>query len=36
MVQEVGDDNEFEAIQEKDDVYQDGWFDGIIAAHEKM
>jgi len=36
MVQEVGDDDEFEAIQEKDDVYQDGWFDGVIAAHEKM
>ena len=36
MVQEVGDDDEFEAIQEKDDVYQDDWFDGVIAAHEKM
>ena len=36
MVQEVGDDDEFEAIQEKDDVYQDGWFDGVIAAREKM
>ena len=36
MVQEVGDDDEFEAIQEKDDVYQDGWFDGVIAAHETM
>jgi hypothetical protein len=36
MVQEVGDDDEFEALQEKDDVYQDGWFAGVIAAHEKM
>ena len=36
MVQEVGDDDEFEALHEKDDGYQDGWFAGVIAAHEKM
>jgi hypothetical protein len=36
MVQEVGDDDEFEALHEKDDVYQYGWFAGVIAAHEKM
>jgi hypothetical protein len=36
MVQEIGDDDEFEAVQEHDDVYQDGWFAGVIDAHEKM
>ena len=36
MVQEVGDDDEIEAIQREDYVYQDGWFDGVIAADEKM
>ena len=36
MVQEVGDDDEFEALHEKDDVYQYGWFAGVIAAHQKM
>jgi hypothetical protein len=36
MVQEIGDDEEFEALQDKDDVYIDGWYAGVLAAHEVM
>ena len=36
MVKEIGDDEEFEALQDKDDVYIDGWYAGVLAAHEVM
>jgi hypothetical protein len=36
MVHEIGDDEEFEALQDKDDAYIDGWYAGVLAAHEVM
>ena len=36
MVEEIGDDEEFEALQDKDDAYIDGWYAGVLAAHEVM
>jgi hypothetical protein len=36
MVEEIGDDEEFEALQDKDDAYIGGWYVGVVAAHETM
>jgi hypothetical protein len=36
MIEEIGDDEEFEALQDKDDAYIDGWYAGVLAAHEVM
>jgi hypothetical protein len=36
MVEEIGDDEEFEALQDKDDAYIGGWYVGAVAAHETM
>jgi hypothetical protein len=37
MVEEIGDDEEFEVLLDKNDAYYiAGWFAGVLAAHEQM
>jgi hypothetical protein len=36
MTEEIRDDEEFEALQDKDDAYIDGWYAGVIAGHGEM
>jgi hypothetical protein len=36
MVDEIGDDEEFEALQDKDDTYIDGWYVGVVTARKTM
>jgi hypothetical protein len=35
MVKEIGDDEEFEALQDQDGAYIVGWFAGVLAAHKE-
>ncbi len=34
MTEEIGDDEEFEAVQDENDAYIAGWYAGVIAAIE--
>jgi hypothetical protein len=35
MVKEIGDDEEFKALQDQDGAYIVGWFAGVLAAHKE-
>jgi hypothetical protein len=36
MVQEVGDDDEFEAVRNQDPAYQEAWFQAVQEVYQTM
>jgi hypothetical protein len=36
MVQEVGDDDEFEAVRKRDPAYQEAWFEAVQEVYQTV